>query len=141
MTKLEIYTKMFDLVLPYVRSIQSQNCWVKARDMSCYFETELIHNLPKSILEKDMVEHDVWFLNNQARYYFEKCNEDISPNYNQHLIYIKELIDIVKEIPALQLGFYYIRQSVTVSPLRLADRFDQLRHLLLLTSGELTDPA
>jgi len=65
--------------------------------MSCYFETELIHNLPKSILEKDMVEHDVWFLNNQARYYFEKCNEDISPNYNQHLIYIKELIDIVPE--------------------------------------------
>ncbi|MBI6164790.1 zinc ABC transporter substrate-binding protein [Serratia liquefaciens] len=97
MTKLEIYTKMFDLVLPYVRSIQSQNCWVKARDMSCYFETELIHNLPKSILEKDMVEHDVWFLNNQARYYFEKCNEDISPNYNQHLIYIKKLIDIVPE--------------------------------------------
>ena len=97
MTKSEIYIQMFNLVLPYVRSIQSQNAWVKARDISCYFETELIHNLPKSILERDIVEYDVWFLNNQAKYYFEKCSEDISPNYNQHIEYIKLLFKMVPD--------------------------------------------
>lgn len=97
MTKSEIYIQMFNLVLPYVRSIQTQNAWVKARDMSCYFEAELIHNLPKSILEKDMVEHDIWFLNNQAKYYFEKCNADISLNYEQHIKYIKMLFKMVPD--------------------------------------------
>lgn len=97
MTKSEIYIKMYDLVLPYVRSIQSQNAWVKSRDLSCYFETELIHNLSKSILDIAMTEHDVWFLNHQAKYYFEECNEDISPNYNQHCIYIKKLFSMVPD--------------------------------------------
>ncbi len=97
MTKSEIYIQMFNLVLPYVRSIQSQNAWVKARDMSCYFETELIHNLSRSILEQDILEHDIWFLNVQAKYYFEKCSENISPNYNQHLDYIKLLFKMVPD--------------------------------------------
>ncbi|MBK4717158.1 MULTISPECIES: zinc ABC transporter substrate-binding protein [Tenebrionibacter/Tenebrionicola group] len=97
MTKSEIYIQMFNLVLPYVRSIQSQNAWVKARDISCYFETELIHNLPKSILERDMVEHDIWFLNNQAKYYFEKCSSDISPNYDKNIEYIMALFKIVPD--------------------------------------------
>lgn len=97
MTKSEIYIQMLNLVLPYVRNIQLKNAWVKARDMSCYLETELIHNLPKSILEQDMMEHDLWFLNNQAKYYFEKSSEDISPNYNQHIEYIKLLFKMVPE--------------------------------------------
>ncbi|MFB4341570.1 zinc ABC transporter substrate-binding protein [Pantoea sp. CS_6] len=97
MTKTEIYIQMLNLVLPYVRSIQSKNAWVKARDISCYFETELIHNLPKSIAERDMIEHDVCFLNNQAKSYFEKCSEDISPNYNQHTEYIKLLFKMVPD--------------------------------------------
>src|SRR5471030_2060802 len=96
-TKSAIYIKMFDLVLPYVRSIQSQNAWVKSKDLSCYFETELIHNLPRSILDSNITEHDVWFLNHQAKYYYEYCNENISPNYHRHLIYIKELFSIVPE--------------------------------------------
>ncbi|WP_261421236.1 zinc ABC transporter substrate-binding protein [Serratia quinivorans] len=97
MNKLEIYIKMFGLVLPYVRSIQSQNSWVKLRDVSCYLETELIHNLPESLMCNSMTEHDVWFLNNQAKYYFEKSNDDISPNYNQHVYYIGELFKIVPD--------------------------------------------
>mgnify|MGYP000939442843 CR=1 FL=1 len=95
MTKSEIYIQMFNLVLPYVRNIQSRNAWVKSMDMSCYYETELIHNLPKSILEKSIVDHDIWLLNNQARYYFEKCSADISPNYHQQIEYIKLLFNLV----------------------------------------------
>lgn len=95
MTKSEIYIQMFNLVLPYVRNIQSRNAWVKAMDMSCYYETELIHNLPKSILEQNVVEYDIWLLNNQARYYFEKCSVEISPNYHQQIEYVKLLFNLV----------------------------------------------
>lgn len=97
MSKLEIYVKMFELILPYVRSIQSQNARVKSQDLSCFFEAELIHNLPKSLLEKNITEHDIWFLNSQAKYYFQQCNDEISPNYNQNIKYIKELFKIVPE--------------------------------------------
>lgn len=37
------------------------------------------------------------FLNNQAKYYFEKCSEDISPNYNQHVEYINPLFKMVPD--------------------------------------------
>ncbi len=97
MNKLEVYIKMFELVLPYVRSIQSQSSRVKSRDVSCYLETELIHSLPKSFMDTSITEHDIWFLNYQAKYYFEKCNDDISPNYNQHVDYIRMLFKMVSE--------------------------------------------
>lgn len=63
----------------------------KERDTSCYFEAELIHNLTHTLLTSDFKDHDIWFLNNQAKYYFEKCNDDVSPNYNQQIEYIKWL--------------------------------------------------
>ena len=88
---------MLDLALPYIRNVQAQSLWVKARDISCYLEAELVHNLSKSIFEKEIVEHDIWFLNNQARFYFENCSCSISPNYNQQTEYIKDLFNIVPD--------------------------------------------
>jgi hypothetical protein len=49
------------------------------------------------LLTPEFSEHDLWFLNNQARDYFENCSDDISPNYIQHIEYIKELFKIVPE--------------------------------------------
>ncbi len=69
----------------------------KGRDISCYFEAELLHNLMHALLISEFVEHDMCFLNNQAKYYFEKCSEDISPNYNQHVEYIKSLFKMVPD--------------------------------------------
>lgn len=97
MYKNEIYVKMLGLALPYIRNIQRLEKKEKILNLSCYLEAELVHNLTVTILEKRFTEHDVWFLNNQAKYYVEKCNEDISPNYNQHLTYIKELFNIVPD--------------------------------------------
>ncbi|TFZ49021.1 zinc ABC transporter substrate-binding protein [Serratia proteamaculans] len=97
MKKNEIYVKMLALALPYIRNIQSLGKKEKGRDMSCFFEAELIHNLTLTILISEFTEHDVWFLNNQAKYYFEKCNDDISPNYNQHIYYIGELFKIIPD--------------------------------------------
>ncbi|WP_250209553.1 zinc ABC transporter substrate-binding protein [Morganella morganii] len=95
MKKNEIYVKMLSLSLPYIRNVQSLSDKEKASDSSCYFEAELVHNLMHTLLTSDFSEHDLWFLNNQAKFYFERCNEDISPNYIQHVEYIKLLFGIV----------------------------------------------
>lgn len=97
MKKNEIYLKMLALSLPYIRNVQSLDKKEKGRDMSCYFEAELVHNLTLTLLMSEFAEHDIWFLNHQAKYYFEKCNDDISPNYNQHLDYIRSLFKIVPD--------------------------------------------
>lgn len=95
MKKNDIYIRMLSLSLPYIRNIQSLDNKVKGRDMSCYFEAELVHNLMHTLLIPDFVEHDLWFLNNQAKYYFEMCNDEISPNYAQHIKYIKLLFELI----------------------------------------------
>lgn len=95
MKKNEIYVKMLSLALPYIRNVQSLSAEEKGSDTSCYFEAELVHNLMHTLLASDFSEHDLWFLNNQAKFYFEKCSEDISPNYSQHIEYIKYLFGII----------------------------------------------
>lgn len=97
MKKNEIYVKMLSISLSYIRNVQSLGEKDKSQDVSCFFEAELVHNLMYSLLTVDFIEHDLWFLNNQAKYYFEKCSEDISPNYNQHVEYIKLLFKMVPE--------------------------------------------
>ncbi|MEN3261549.1 zinc ABC transporter substrate-binding protein [Sodalis endosymbiont of Spalangia cameroni] len=97
MKKNEIYLKMLALALPHIRNIQTHDEFEKGRDMSCYFEAELVHNLTVTLLSPDFLEHDIWFLNHQAKYYFENCNGDISPNYNQNIKYIRDLFTMVPE--------------------------------------------
>jgi hypothetical protein len=97
MKKNEIYIRMLSLTLPYIRNIQMMDPKEKGRDLSCYFEAELVHNLTHTLLTPEFSEHDLWFLNNQARDYSENCSDDISPNYIQHIEYIKELFKIVPE--------------------------------------------
>ncbi len=95
MKKNEIYIEMLSLALPYIRNMQSQGAEIKAQDTSCFFEAELLHNLMPTLLIPDVVEHDIWFLNHQARYYVVNCNADISPNYHQHLNSIKSIFSLV----------------------------------------------
>ncbi|MDO1451937.1 hypothetical protein Q0590_37055 [Rhodocytophaga aerolata] len=86
-------------ILPHLRNVQTNGFWVKGKDKSCYFEAQLIHNLPQSMFESEFIEHDLHFLNHQARWYLEKCNDDISPLYSRNEALIRELISIApKEI-------------------------------------------
>ncbi|EJF33103.1 hypothetical protein [Enterobacter sp. Ag1] len=93
--KNEVYVRMLGLALPYIRNLLQLEKKEKILNLSCYLETDLVHNLTVTILDKNFTDHDIWFLNHQAKAYFEKCNEDISPNYNQHITYIKELFNMV----------------------------------------------
>lgn len=47
--------------------------------------------------EEDFVDHDIWFLNRQARAYVEGCTSLISPNYDAVVACIRNLF---KMIPA-----------------------------------------
>lgn len=44
-----------------------------------------------------MVDHDIWFLNVQARTYCEQCDEIRSPLYRENVECIKELFGLVPE--------------------------------------------
>lgn len=81
--------------IPHIRNVQSQSWWRKALNRSCEFEAELVHNLHVSILEEDFVNHDIWFLNAQARFYVEHCNPQVSLNYERHQQLIAELFTLV----------------------------------------------
>ncbi|WP_392564736.1 hypothetical protein RHO13_04825 [Orbus wheelerorum] len=97
MRKNEIYIEMLRLALPYIRNIQGQDQSTKANDTSCYFEAELVHNLTLTILDPTFDEHDIWFLNYQAKSYYKNCNAHISINYCKQIFYIKELFKLVPD--------------------------------------------
>lgn len=95
--KQEIYKDMLVWILPYIRNVQTNSFWVKGIDKSCYYEAELIHNLPQSMFESEFIEHDLHFLNHHARWYLEKCNDTISPLYSRNEALIRELISIAPQ--------------------------------------------
>ncbi|MBG2896761.1 zinc ABC transporter substrate-binding protein [Proteus mirabilis] len=95
MTKNELYIDMMYWILPQLRNIQSRGMIAKAKDKSCYYELQLIHNLPKKILSQDFDESDISFLNYQAKTYIEKCSSKISILYDGNVRYIKMLFDLV----------------------------------------------
>lgn len=97
MKKNEIYINMLSLSLPYIRNVQTWSEREKGRNVSCYFEADLVHNLTHTLLIPEFTDHDIWFLNYQAKSYFENCNDEISPNYSQQIEYIKRLFAMVPE--------------------------------------------
>lgn len=72
--KQRLYQELLLLVLPHIRNVQTHGAWRRARDRSCYFLAELVHNLPHSILEPGLVDHDFHFLNFQARSFHENAS-------------------------------------------------------------------
>lgn len=92
--KNEIYIKMLLLSIPYIRNRQM---FKKTPDVSCYLEAELVHNLAYTLLTPDFEDHDIYFLNNQARYYIENCSDDISIAYSGQKELIASLFERVPE--------------------------------------------
>ena len=86
-----VYREMLHWTLPHLRNISTCPWWRRLRDRSAYYESELAHNLPVSILEPEFVEHDVWFLNVQARAYCEACRPELSCLYSDQVKRIQEL--------------------------------------------------
>jgi hypothetical protein len=94
--KQEIYRELLWRLLPHLRTVSSLRWWQTARRVELHAEAELIHNLPISILEPKFVDHDIWFLNAQAKWYLENAPKN-SPNYEANRAAIKELFGLVPE--------------------------------------------
>ncbi|MGG4606937.1 zinc ABC transporter substrate-binding protein [Providencia sp. Me31A] len=97
MTKNEIYIEMLFWILPHIRNMQTQDKKCRLKDKSCYYESELIHNLPNKLLIDEFTSSDLSFLNHQARYYHDECNSTISILYNNNLELIRKLFELVPE--------------------------------------------
>ena len=92
-----IYAELVSLTLVYLRNRASLPWWRRIGDHSAYFELDLLHNLSNSMFEREMVEHDVWFLNAQAQYYWAQCSPKLSPLYGRQLELIQRLIVLVPD--------------------------------------------
>lgn len=65
-----------------------------------YEVAQFVHNLYVSILAEEFTDHDIWFLNYQARSFYER-NDDKNPHYSLFAYYIQELF---KEVPENKKG-------------------------------------
>lgn len=93
--KQEIYREILWWTLPHIRNVSTQRWWRRLRDRSVYFESELIHNLPVSMYSPEFEDHDIWFLNVQARTYVKECSDQLSPLYRAQKERIAQLATLV----------------------------------------------
>ena len=56
----------------------------------------MIRNLAVVILEPGFAEHDIWFLNNQARWYLENAEPQFG-HYSPNVASVRELFELVPE--------------------------------------------
>lgn len=101
--KQQIYTEMLRLGLTWIRNVQTWHWWQRIRDRSCYFESELIHNLPDLLSRQEIDEPDIWFLNQQAKIYIYEASEKTTPNYKKNSELINELFSLAKADYSYQL--------------------------------------
>ncbi|MCC8379896.1 hypothetical protein [Xenorhabdus sp. PB30.3] len=87
---------MLRFALPHIRNVQTHGFIRKGRDKSCYQEAELLHDIVSSLKETEICEHDIYFLNSQARYYLENADR-VCSNYNYHKKRIKMLFELVPD--------------------------------------------
>lgn len=95
--KQTVYQEMLRCTLPHLRNVSTWRWWQRVRDRTAHYEAELIHNLPVSMYEPEFVEHDVWFLNVQARAYCQQCSAELSYLYPQQVGLIRELFALVPQ--------------------------------------------
>ena len=104
--KQSVYREMLHWTLPHLHNVSTWQWWPRIRDRSTYYEAELVHNLPVSMYEPEFVEHDVWFLNVQARAYCQRCSAAVSALYPQQVERIRELFALVPQHLRSKLQFW-----------------------------------
>lgn len=104
--KQEIYREILWWTLPHLRNVSTWGLWRRIKDRSVYFESELVHNLPVSMYEPEFTDHDIWFLNVQAKSYIEQCSGQISPLYPSQKERLLRLMSLVPEHLASKLQWH-----------------------------------
>lgn len=97
MKKNEIYLDMLFWSLPHIRNKSTQRPWSRIKDVSIYYESGLIYQLDSVLRHECFDKNDIWFLNSQARWYYEHCDEKKSILYSSQLERISALFALVPE--------------------------------------------
>lgn len=100
MGKKDIYLDILQGSLLQIRSVSTHGAFFRARDKSVYYESQLIHEfylLLKNDDFNDFNDLDIWFLNRNARWYYDDCSEKKSFLYEHQLKRISSLFSLVPE--------------------------------------------
>jgi hypothetical protein len=95
--KQELFSALFQNAIVRIRAHAQRTWWRRASSRLTEFESELIHNAMISLAEPAFVESDIWFLNHQARWYVETCNEHLSAIYAMQVDIVRKLFAQVPE--------------------------------------------
>jgi hypothetical protein len=95
--KQEIYREFLQFGLPSLRGVRYVRWWQRARRHALYVEAEFLHNLYVTILEPEFLNHDIWFLNHQARWFLTHADPRHTATYHHHRGLIGELFTLVPE--------------------------------------------
>jgi hypothetical protein len=93
----KIYREFLRFGLPYLRGVRYFRWWQTARRRALYVEAEFLQNLYVTILEPEFVNHDIWFLNYQARWFLTHADPRHAAFYYHHEALIRELFTLVPE--------------------------------------------
>lgn len=89
-----IYREFLRRGLSWLRSVKGLRLWNRKQRFALYVETEFLHNLYVSILEPDFIDHDIWFLNKQARWYIDNADPNCCPNLTANRESIREMFQL-----------------------------------------------
>jgi len=95
--KQQLYLEILDRILPFLRNIQTHSSWQRFKYGSFYPETELVHNLPRLLVVPEYTEHDIHWLNYQARIFAKDGNNPVHGFYEPVIANIAELFRRVPE--------------------------------------------
>ncbi len=90
-----VYREILKRGLPYLRKAFSADPLDLEVKNSLQAELEFMHNILISILEEGYVEHDFWFLNHQAKYFFANQFAKFSPNLRLYSNLVASLFESV----------------------------------------------
>lgn len=93
--KQELYLRIFDMILPFLRNIQRQSALQRMKLGAFYDEVELVHNLPRCLTVSEMTEYDVYWLNTQARMFVERGGNKAHGFYDDIVACLTELVAMV----------------------------------------------
>ena len=95
--KQQLYIEILEMMLPFMRNIQTHSAWRRFRYGSFYPEMELVHNLHRILVLPEFTEYDVHWLNSQARIFCKHGNNPIHSFYDSVVACIAELFSLVPE--------------------------------------------
>jgi hypothetical protein len=95
--KQKLYLEILERILPFMRNIQTHSAWQRFRYGSFYPELELVHNLPQLLLIPHFSEHDMRWLNAQARTFVRDGDNPAHAFYEPITACIAELFTLVPE--------------------------------------------